>query len=170
VSTTKGSGLTPLSQRPVRGAAGAADAATNEGDSMPSNSGGRRRTVYGSPWQGIVDACEAAAQRFADPVAMEGVNALDTAADAIEALAKSFTTVGHNVLDTVHIDPRVASYFEELGRYVQAAAQPTRDGAAAVRSAHADDIEKIEENDPKKRRWDISAHDGGPSRGRSRRL
>ena len=123
--------------------------------------GGQTRTrVGGSPWQGIVDACDAAAKRFSDPVAMEGVNALDTAADAIEALARSFTNVAKTTTDTVYIDPQVSHYFDELGQYVMAAVQPTRDGADAVKTAHREDIDRIEENDPKKRKWDISAHDG----------
>jgi hypothetical protein len=128
--------------------------------------GSSRGRVSSSPWQGIVDACDAAARRFSDPVAMEGINALDTAADAIEALAKSFDNVGKTTASTVYIDPRVISYFEELGQYVKAAVQPTRDGAAAVQRAHRDDIDRVVENDPRKRRWDISAHDGQAGGGR----
>ena len=124
-----------------------------------------RTRVSGSPWQGIVDACDAAARRFSDPVAMEGINALATAADAIDALARSFDNVGKTTASEVYIDPRVISYFEELGKYVKAAVQPTRDGAAAVQRAHRDDIDRVIENDPRKRRWDIAAHDGQPGSG-----
>jgi hypothetical protein len=129
-----------------------------------------RTRVSGSPWQGIVDACDAAARRFSDPVAMEGINALATAADAIDALARSFDNVGKTTASEVYIDPRVISYFEELGKYVKAAVQPTRDGAAAVQRAHREDIDRVVENDPRKRRWDISAHDGqaGAGMGRTR--
>jgi hypothetical protein len=119
-----------------------------------------RARVSGSPVQAIVDACDTFARRFSDPVAMEGINLIATAADAIEALGKAFNSVGRTTASEVYIDPRVLAYCEELGKYVLAAVQPTRDGAAAVQRAHRDDIDRVVENDPRKRRWDIAAHDG----------
>ncbi len=129
---------------------------------QPGQPGTRRRrgsSGAAGPWNGVVDACAQAAARFSDPNAMEGVGALDTAGDAVEALAKSFDTVGKTVLDAVYIDPKVAPFFEELGRYLQAAVPTIRDGAASVRRAHQPDIDRVEEADPRKRRWDIAAHD-----------
>lgn len=118
-----------------------------------------RRGMGGSPWQPVVDAAYAVAQRFGDPVAMEGVNALDTAGDAIEHFGQALQAVGQTSADAVAYDPRVVPFFAELGQYVIAAAEPARLGAAAVRRAHAEQIRRIEENDRRQRRWDIGAHD-----------
>jgi hypothetical protein len=115
--------------------------------------------MSGSPWAGVVDAARTAARRFGDPVAMEGVNALDTAGDAIEQIGQAFCDVGQTIAETVKWDPRVQPYFEQLGTYIKAAAKPTRDGAAAVRRAHDPQIKRIEENDRRERRWDIGEHD-----------
>lgn len=110
-------------------------------------------------WQPIIDAADGMSSTFADPVAMEGVNALDSAADCIAAVGAAFRTVGQTVLDSVYIDPRVQAAYEELGDYVLAAEDRIRDAAHSVRTAHQEDIEKVEENDPRKRAWDISEHD-----------
>lgn len=113
----------------------------------------------GSPWAGVVDAADAAARRFADPVAMEGFNALNTAGDAIEHIGRAFKAIGQTTADSIAWDPRVQPYFETLGDYIIAAAKPTRDGAAAVERAHRQQIDRIAESDPRQRRWDISEHD-----------
>lgn len=147
---------------------GRASETTPSGTKRPkSGSGGTRvgrsaagRRIGNNPWSPIIEASQMVAARFADPVMMEGVNALDFAGDAVDALADAFTKVGQMSAEQVAFDPRVLPYFEELGRYVRAAAQPTRDGAAAVRIAHADDIRRIEEGDARERRKDVSAHDG----------
>lgn len=113
-----------------------------------------------NPWTPIIDACSQVAARFGDPVMMEGINALDYAGDAVEAMSDAFEKVGQQSADSVAYDPRILPYFTELGRYIKSAAQPTRDGAAAVRRAHADDIRRVEEGDIRERRKDVSAHDG----------
>jgi hypothetical protein len=110
-------------------------------------------------WQPIIDAAEGMAARFQDPVALEGVNALDSAADCVKAVGEAFRTVGQTVLEQVYIDPRVQSAYEELGDYVLAAEDKIRDAAHSVRTAHAEEIQDIEENDPRKRAWDVSEHD-----------
>lgn len=119
-----------------------------------------RRRVSGSPWQGIIDASENAARRFSDPVAMEGMNAAQTAAGAVEALAKAFMAVGKTTVDTVAIDPRVAAFMEGLGQYVMKAVQPTQEAGDAITRAHEEKMNRVTENDPRERKWDIAAHDG----------
>ena len=115
--------------------------------------------MAGSPWQPVVDAAQAVAARFSDPVAMEGINALDSAGDAVEEFGRALASVGRTSTETIAFDPRVVPFFEEAGAYVVRVAKPIRDGAAAVRRAHADQIRRIEENDRRERRWDITEHD-----------
>lgn len=110
-------------------------------------------------WQPIIDAADGMRGTFSDPVLMEGVNALDSAADCIRAVGEAFRTVGQTVLDGVAIDPRVQVAYEEMGDYILAAEDRVRDAAHSVRTAHAEDIERIEENDPRRRALDISEHD-----------
>lgn len=110
-------------------------------------------------WQPVIDASEDMRSRFSDPVAMEGVNALDSAGDCVRAVGEAFKSVGQTVLDTVYIDPRVQAAYEEMGDYILAAEDRIRDAAHSVRQAHAEEINDIEENNPKKRKWDISEHD-----------
>jgi hypothetical protein len=119
---------------------------------------GRGRTGARSAgtWQPVVDAAYAVGAKFSDPNAVETMSVLDTAADAIEALAQAFSAVGQTALDSVYIDPRVAPYLSELGKYVRGAVEPTREGAEAVKRAHQEDLDKIAENDPRKAKWDIS--------------
>lgn len=128
------------------------------GAAGPKPTGRGRAATRVGMWSPVVEAANQVAAAFSDPNAMEGIGALDTAGDAVAALAGAFTKVGQTSLESVYFDPRVAPFFEELGRYVQAAEAPIRDGAAAVRSAHAPDIERIQEADPRKRKWDIGAH------------
>ena len=144
---------------------------TGEADMPRAATGGRRAQVTGSPWQGIVDAAQSAVKQFGDPVAMEGMNAATTAADAVEALGKAFSAVGQTTVENVAIDPKVASLMESLGQYVMNAAKPTRDAAAAIIKAHQPKIDRVVEGSPKERRWDIQAHDGklGGGTGQRRR-
>lgn len=120
----------------------------------------RRRRVHGSPWQGVADACQSAAKQFSDPVAMEGMNAATTAYVAIEALGKALSQVGKHTVDTVAIDPKVASYLEELGKYVLAASEPTQQVGASVTRAHQPKIDRILDGDSRERKWDVTVHDG----------
>lgn len=138
---------------------------------MPTGgSNGRRVRVSNSPWQGVADAATSAAKQFNDPVAMEGMNAASTAHIAIQALGEALSRVGKHTVDTVKIDPRVAAFMEGLGEYVLKAAGPTQEVGAAITKAHQPKIDRIEANDPKERRWDIQAHDGGNHTGGRRRL
>jgi len=131
--------------------------------------GGRRPDRLGSGsgtvlagqtiWQPIIDAAEGMGATFSDPVAMEGVNALDSAADCVAAVGAAFKTVGQTVLDSVRIDPRVQAAYEEMGDYILAAEDRIRDAATSVRSAHNEQIENIEENSPLDRAWDLTQHD-----------
>lgn len=107
----------------------------------------------------IVEAAESIAARFSDPSAMEGVNALESAADAVAALAQACNRVGQTTADAVYYDPRVMPYFTDLGSFIAKAEAPTREGARAVRAVHADDIERVQDGSARRRRWDISAHD-----------
>lgn len=116
--------------------------------------------MWGNPWADTIDAAQAAPGRFEGEAAMEGISALEGAAELTRVLADVFTKVGANVLDRIYIDPRVASAYEEMGSYIGAAADKLDDAAKSVRAAHADDIDRIEENDQRKRAWDIQAHDG----------
>lgn len=137
--------------------------ATTSGGAGSGGSGGRgtrtRRGMGASPWNAVVEAAYTAARRFSDPVAMEGVNAIDTAGDALEHIGKAFQQVGETAASEIKWDPRVQQYFETLGQYIIAAAKPTRDGAAAVKRAHRPHIARIEDGDRRERRWDISEHD-----------
>jgi len=128
---------------------------------MPKSSSaprGRRGTGAG-PWGPMVDAAANVARAFSDPVAMEGVNALDTAGDAWEQMGRSVKVVGATIADEIDWDPRVARFFEVMGDVLIRAAKPARDGAAAVRRAEHERINNVEEGGSRRRRWDISAHD-----------
>ena len=132
----------------------------NRGGGTSTASSGSTGLMAGQTiWQPIIDAADGMASTFADPVAMEGVNALDSAADCVAAIAAAFRSVGQTVLDSVYIDPRVQAAYEEMGDYIGAAEDRIRDAAHSVRTAHQEDIEKVEENDPRHRAWDISEHD-----------
>jgi hypothetical protein len=87
------------------------------------------------------------------------VAALETAGDAMEAIGRAFSRVGMTISDEVDLDARVVPFFETLGATLVAAAQPARDGAAAVRRAEAERIRNVEEATAKRRKWDIGAHD-----------
>jgi hypothetical protein len=110
-------------------------------------------------WQPIIDAAESMHGTFSDPVAMEGVNALDSAADCVASVGQAFKLCGQTVLDSVRIDPRVQAAYEEMGDYIMAAEDRIRDAATSVRNAHQEQIEAIEENDPRDRAWDLTQHD-----------
>jgi hypothetical protein len=130
------------------------------GGRSSAGSGGSAGLMAGQTiWQPIIDAAEGMSSTFQDPVAMEGVNALDSAADCVAAVGAAFRTVGQTVLDSVRIDPRVQAAYEELGDYVSAAEDRIRDAAHSVRTAHQEDIERVEEGAQKERAWDISEHD-----------
>jgi enolase len=122
-------------------------------------SGGRVR-VHGSPWQGVADAAQSAAKQFADPVAMEGMNAAATAHHALQAIGDALNKVGQTATDNIAIDPRVAEYMQQLGQYVLKAVQPTQEAGAAIWRAHEDKINRIVEGDRKEENWDISKHRG----------
>lgn len=120
------------------------------------NRGSQAQGVF----QGAADEVDSAAQSLTDPEnALTAVDTMDSAADFLEATANAFDRIGSGIIDSVYFDPAVVAYFEQLGQYVRQAVDPTREGADQIRKVHAEDIERINENDPKKRKWDIQAHD-----------
>jgi hypothetical protein len=137
---------------------------------MPTGSNGRRVRVDKSPWQGVVDAAANAAKMFSDPVAMESINAATTAHLAITALGDALSRVGKTSVDTVAIDPKVAAFMENLGEYVKKAAGPTEQVGAAIARAHQPKIDRIEENSPKEKKWDLTVHEGRGFSGQRRRF
>lgn len=106
------------------------------------------------PWNPVHDALHAVITRFRDPGAMESLHAMDTAGDVIEMLGRALQSVGKEAAESVEFGA-AAAYYEELGDYVLRAAQPTRDGAAAVNRIVAEKRRRIEENQRRERKWDI---------------
>jgi hypothetical protein len=119
----------------------------------------RRSSAADSPWAAINEAAQQMAARFTVDNAMQGVVALDTAAESMRILGTAFQTVGTRIGDEVDWDKRVEPFFHELGNMLLAAAKPTEDGAAAVRAAEAERIRNVEEGGSRRRKWDVSAHD-----------
>jgi hypothetical protein len=135
-------------------------------NNMPrAASRGSRVRVEGSPWQGTKDALAADVKKFSDPVAMEAMQAAGTAADLVAAVADALCAIGKTSVGVVFIEPRVAGLMEGLGDFVRKAVKPTESAGASILKAHDEDIRRIQENDPKKRRWDITVHDGKPGSG-----
>jgi hypothetical protein len=69
------------------------------------------------------------------------------------------TRIAETTLETVHIDPRAAGFVSEVGAHVRAVVPHLELAGNTLRRVHADDIARIEENDPKMRAWDQAAHD-----------
>lgn len=127
-----------------------------------SSPGTRGRRASGvaksSPWAPLVEAAQSAKNRFADPVAMEGVEAMDASGPAIREVGQALKVVGQRLADEIDWDPRILPFFEGLGDMVIKAADPAERGAAAIRRAEADRIENVEEGGAKRERWDIRSH------------
>lgn len=137
---------------------GGGQAAITSGSS--SGGGGHRGSQAQGIFAGAADAVESAGQQLSDPPnANTAIDALESAGEFLEMVGQVFDNMGKSIIDSVYFDPRVTEYFEQLGQYVKAAADPTKEGAANVRQVHAEELEKIEANDPKVRKWDLQAHD-----------
>jgi tetrahydromethanopterin S-methyltransferase subunit D len=140
-------------------------AAQTGGNDMPRAAAGgtgrgTRVRVTGTPWQGSLDALAADAKKFSDPVAMEAMQAASTAYILVETVANTLSTIGKTSVGVVWIDPRVSALMEGLGDFVRKAVKPTADAGGTITKAHDEKIRRIQENNPKERRWDIVAHDG----------
>lgn len=123
------------------------------GTRRPGGGGGR------SPWQPIVDAAATIAARYSDPAALDAIGALEGGEDACRALGEAFRKVGATSVDAVYFDPRVAPFFAEAGDMILRMAPHFGQAAGAVKRAHADDMERLEDGSQRRRRWDISAND-----------
>lgn len=119
---------------------------------------GRRASSKAGPWSPIVDAAQQVAAKFHADNAMTGVNALDTAGDAVEAVGRSFQSVGTTITDEVDWDPRIEPFFHLVGDMLIRAAKPARDGAAAVRRAEQERIDNATSGDAKRAKWDVDRH------------
>ena len=120
---------------------------------------GRRGAGRGAkPWSPIVDAAGQVAAKFHADNAMTGVNALDTAGDAVEAIGRAFQTVGTTITDEVDWDPRIEPFFNLVGAMLIKAAAPARDGAAAVRRAEQERIDTATSGSAKRKKWDVGEH------------
>jgi hypothetical protein len=125
-----------------------------------TNSSGHRGSQASGIFAGAADAVEAAGRNLSEPKnANTAIDALESAGEFLETVAQVLDNMGKAIVEVVWFDPRVTECFEQLGQYVKAAAEPTKEGAANVRQVHAERLAEIEENDPRKRKWDLQAHD-----------
>jgi hypothetical protein len=128
------------------------------------SSQGTRRSGSGkggsgrNPWQPFEDAAGQVVRLFAPENAMSGVNAVDAAGDAIEIIGKAYRAVGVVLLDSIHWDPRLASYFDTFGETLIKAAKQPRDMAAAIHRHEQDRINNVEEGGSRRAMWDIGRH------------
>jgi hypothetical protein len=133
---------------------------SGSGTGRARGAGTRTGTAAGTgPWNPVHDALHSVMTKFRDPVALEGLRAMDTAGDVIEMLGVALKTVGAEAASSIEFGA-AAAYFEELGAYVLRAAQPTRDGAAAVNRIVAEKRRIAEEGTSKDEAWDVGKNRG----------
>jgi hypothetical protein len=135
------------------------------GNDMPkaTATGRTRRASNGQLWQPVSDAADSIKARFKDPSALEGMDAVATAADAVESLGQALKAVSAEMVATVKLDPRAAPLVEGLADYVLRAVDSTRDAGAAINRAHAEKIAELREGDPRLGAWDYGRHQGSYS-------
>jgi len=115
-------------------------------------------------WQPVSDAADSIKARFRDPSALEGMDAVATAADAVESLGQALKAVSDEMVATVGLDKRAAPLVEGLASYVLRAVGATRDAGAAINRAHQDRIDELRGGDPRWGAWDHSRNDTGTAR------
>jgi hypothetical protein len=134
------------------------------GSDMPKATSRTRQAANGQLWQPVIDAADSIKARFKDPNALEGMDAVATAADSVEALGQALKAVGQEMVATVGLDPRAGPLTEGMGDYVLKAVGDVRDAGAAINRAHKDRIDELRDGDPKWGAWDHSRHNNGTTR------
>jgi hypothetical protein len=128
---------------------------------MPKATATRTRAAAnGQLWQPVIDAADSIKARFKDPNALEGMDAVATAADGVESLGMALKAVAEEMVATVKLDKRAAPLVEGLADYVLRAVNSTRDAGAAINRAHAEKIAELREGDARLGAWDYSRHNG----------
>jgi hypothetical protein len=109
--------------------------------------------------QPVVDALSEARSRYDSPALLDTITALEGLSEILAAVGEYAEHLGAESNRSVRLHSTAESAFDAVASASKQLAQSTESDAASVRSAEAEDIERIENNDPRERQRDLHAHD-----------